>query len=164
MIKTRDLNIGALICAIAIPIAVGALSSLITAGAMKQYGSMNKPALSPPGWLFPVVWSILYTVMGIASYYVFTEDAEKSLKYNALLLYAGQLLLNFFWSILFFKFSLYLPAFFWLVAMWIMILVTIISFFYVNKLAGFLMIPYLLWTTFAAYLNFSTYKLSIAPM
>lgn len=160
MIKTSKLNIGALICAIAIPIAVGAVSSLITSDSMKQYANMSKPALSPPGWIFPIVWSVLYTMMGIASYYVFAEDADKTLKYNALLLYAGQLLLNFFWSILFFRFSLYLPAFFWLVAMWIMILVTIISFFYVNKVSGFLMIPYLLWTTFAAYLNFSVYKIN----
>ncbi|MDD6478441.1 MAG: tryptophan-rich sensory protein [Oscillospiraceae bacterium] len=141
---------------IAMPLIVGALSALFTMGAMKDFALINKPPLSPPAWLFPVVWTILYVLMGIASYLV-SKEKNSDL---ALLFYTVQLFFNFLWSIIFFNFQNYLFAFVWLVALWILILVTTVLFWRLNKTAGLLMIPYLLWVTFAGYLNFAIYLLN----
>ena len=131
---------------------------------MKEYFFLNKPPLSPPGWVFPIAWTILYVMMGLASYLVIHSMADKLLINRALVFYAIQLVLNFFWSILFFKCSLYLWAFVELIAMWAVIIVTTVFFFRASTPAGVMMIPYILWTTFAAYLNLAVYKLSITPM
>ncbi len=141
---------------IAMPLIVGALSALFTMGAMKDFAFINKPPLSPPAWLFPVAWTILYVLMGIASYLV-SKEKNSDL---ALLFYTVQLFFNFLWSIIFFNFQNYLFAFVWLVALWILILITTVLFWRLNKTAGLLMIPYLLWVTFAGYLNFAIYLLN----
>lgn len=141
---------------IAMPLIVGALSALFTMGAMKDFALINKPPLSPPAWLFPVAWTILYVLMGIASYLV-SKEKNSDL---ALLFYTVQLFFNFLWSIIFFNFQNYLFAFVWLVALWILILITTVLFWRLNKTAGLLMIPYLLWVTFAGYLNFAIYLLN----
>lgn len=146
-----------LITCIAIPLAVGSLSALLTQNNMETFASINKPALAPPGWLFPVVWTILYILMGIASYLVLTSGKAND---TALTVYGIQLVFNFFWSIIFFNLELYLFAFIWLVLLWLLILRTTILFYQISKLAGYLMIPYLLWVTFAGYLNFSIYLLN----
>lgn len=145
-----------LIC-IVIPLIVGGISAFLTRGNMQTFSTLNKPALSPPGWLFPVVWTLLYILMGIASYLVLIS---KRVSTNALTLYSIQLVFNFFWSIIFFKLSLYLFAFVWLVVLWILILKTTILFYQIEKPAGYLMIPYLLWVTFAGYLNLGIYLLN----
>ena len=145
-----------LLKAIALPLAVGASSALITMDAMKSFDSLNKPPLSPPAWLFPIAWSILYVLMGIASYLVSASDKEARAK-TALTVYGIQLFFNFFWSIIFFSFEAYLLAFIWLVLLWILIIVTAYLFYGINKTAGHLMIPYILWITFAGYLNFAIY-------
>ena len=137
-----------LIC-IAIPLVIGGISAFLTRGNMQTFSTLNKPALSPPGWLFPIVWTILYILMGIASYLVLISKKTST---NAFTLYSIQLIFNFFWSIIFFNLSLYLFAFVWLVALWILILKTTILFYQIEKPAGYLMIPYLLWVTFAGYL------------
>ncbi|MBQ9887322.1 MAG: tryptophan-rich sensory protein [Lachnospiraceae bacterium] len=142
---------------IAIPLAVGALSALLTRGSMKAFATINQPPLSPPGWLFPVVWTILYVLMGIASYLVLSSPQPNS---NALTVYAIQLFFNFAWSIIFFNMKQYLFAFIWLVILWLLILKTIILFYQSSKAAGYLMIPYLLWVTFAGYLNLAIYFLN----
>lgn len=141
---------------IAMPLIVGALSALFTMGAMKDFALINKPPLSPPAWLFPVAWTILYVLMGIASYLV-SKEKNSDL---ALLFYTVQLFFNFLWSIIFFNFQNYIFAFVWLVALWILILITTVLFWRLNKTAGLLMIPYLLWVTFAGYLNFAIYLLN----
>lgn len=146
-----------LIC-IAIPLAVGALSALLTRDAMAMFETVNKPALSPPGWLFPVVWTILYTLMGIASYIVL--ESGSPLKRSALTFYALQLIFNFFWSIIFFNLEAYLFAFVWLLILWALILVTMLKFYKISERTGDLMLPYLLWVTFAAYLNFGIYLMN----
>lgn len=154
----KRVNVFKLIVAIAIPLAVGILSSFITKDAMISFNAMKKPPLSPPGILFPIVWTILYILMGISSYliYYFDFDSNISLKKYRdewLILYTIQLIFNFFWSIIFFKFSLYYQAFAWLLILWILVLSLIIKSMKLNKVAGYLLLPYLAWMTFAGYLN-----------
>ncbi len=151
---------GLLALTVAIPLCIGGISALLTGDTMKDYAALQKPPLSPPSWVFPIVWTLLYMMMGIASYLVMRSGADLKLINRALLFYAIQLALNFFWSILFFKHGLYLWAFFEIVAMWAVIIVTAVDFFRTSKTAGLLMVPYVLWTTFAAYLNFATYRLN----
>lgn len=148
-----------LIIALLIPLLVGGLSALLSGG-MENFGTLNKPPLSPPGWLFPVVWSILYLMMGFASYLVYKSKAPTYQKNSALIAYGIQLFFNFFWSIIFFAWEKYLLAFIWLVLLWIFILITIIKFFAISKPAAYLMIPYLLWVTFAGYLNLGIFLLN----
>lgn len=138
---------------IVLPLLVGTISALLTRESMMLFAGVKKPPLSPPGWLFPVVWTILYTLMGIASYLMLTGEATKEEKGKALNVYLYQLLVNFLWSTWFFNFQWYLFAFFWLVLLWVMILVTTVRFYRISKTAGYLLIPYLLWVTFAGYLN-----------
>lgn len=151
---------GLLALTIAIPLLVGGLSAFITQDMMKEYFFLNKPPLSPPGWVFPVVWTILYILMGMASYMVIKSGADSSLISKAMIFYGIQLILNFIWSILFFKYSFYLLAFAELIAMMAAIIASTIMFFKTNRTAGLLMTPYILWTTFAAYLNLAVYNLS----
>lgn len=148
-----------LICLV-IPLLVGGLSALITRTGMDTFETINKPSLSPPGWLFPVVWTVLFILMGIASYLVLVSEKPQGEINRALTVYGIQLIFNFFWSIFFFNFSLYLFSFIWLVLLWLLILATAVLFYRISKLAGYLMIPYLLWVTFAGYLNFQIYLLN----
>ncbi len=148
-----------LIIALLIPVLTGALSALLSGG-MSNFSDLRKPPLSPPGWLFPVVWTILYLMMGFASYLVYTAKAPTYKKNSALLFYGIQLFFNFFWSIFFFRFEAYLFSFIWLIALWLLIIITLVKFYGVRKSAGLLLIPYLLWVTFAAYLNFAIYLLN----
>lgn len=150
-----------LIIAIIIPILVGGFSAFLTAGDMKGYETMPHPPLSPPGWLFPIVWTILYAVMGIASYLVYASDAEPDYKRKTLLFYAAQLIMNMFWSTLFFTYGLYLLALVWLLIMWVLIIICAFRFYKINRAAGLMMTALFVWTTFAAYLNAGTYILSL---
>ena len=150
-------NKSALIIAILIPIAVGTLSALFS-GRMSLYSQINKPSLSPPGFVFPIVWIILYILMGISSYIIYESDNPN--KGNALKTYAIQLFFNFWWSIIFFRFSLFLFAFLWLLSLIAIIIVMIYRFYKIKPLSAYLQIPYLLWCLFAAYLNFMIYRLN----
>lgn len=151
---------GLLIKCIAIPLVVGGIASWLSGGAMEAFQNLNKPPLSPPGWLFPVVWTILYTLMGISSYLVITSDANQSDIYRALSVYGYQLIVNFLWPTFFFNFQWYLFSFFWLVLLWILVLVMIILFYSISKKAAYLNIPYLVWLTFAGYLNLGIWLLN----
>lgn len=142
---------------ILLPLLVGAFSAFLTKDNMNIFEFLNKPPLSPPGFLFPIVWTILYILMGIASYLVLTSNKSDDF---ALIFYVIQLIFNFFWSILFFNFEAYLFSFIWLVILWILILITTILFYKISKPAGYFMIPYLLWVTFAGYLNLAIYFLN----
>lgn len=146
--------------AVALPLAVGGLSALITKDSMALFGALQKPPLSPPAWLFPAAWTLLYILMGLASYYVYTSDAPKNRKRTALSYYALSLIFNFGWPILFFNMEKYLAAFVWLCIMWILILAAAVQFWASDKKAGALMLPYLLWVTFAGYLNYGIYLLN----
>lgn len=146
--------------AIIIPLAVGAASAFFTSDGMKNlFPSVQKPPLSPPGWIFPVVWSILFILMGISSakIYLTPFSAEKR---KGLRLYIFQLAVNFFWSIIFFNFKEFLLAFIWLLLLLLLIVLMTVSFYKCDKKASYLQIPYILWVCFAGYLNFGIWFLS----
>ena len=147
-----------LIC-IAIPLAVGGLSALLTSGNMDLYTEIEQPALAPPGWLFPVVWTVLYVLMGIALYLVVITRTRED-KRNAVVSFGVQLFFNFFWSIIFFNARAFLFAFVWLIFLWLAIIANIYFFYKINKNAGKLLIPYLIWVTFAGYLNLAIFLLN----
>lgn len=155
--KFHNIHWKNLITAVAIPLAVGGLSAWITKDGMKAFETVNQPPLTPPMWLFPVVWSILFVLMGIASYLVVMQKGEDT---KALTLYTVQLIFNFFWSIWFFNLGWYLFAFLWLVALWILILATTVAFYRISKPAAWLMLPYLVWVAFAGYLNLGVWWLN----
>lgn len=144
---------------LALPLAVGGLSSLLSGG-MALYSQLNQPPLSPPGWIFPVVWTVLYLLMGYAAYLVQVSGQEPALIRKALIPYWLQLAANFLWPLLFFRGQLYLTALLWLVVLWVLIYLTIRSFSKVSERAGDLLIPYILWVTFAFYLNLGVYLLN----
>ncbi len=151
------IEIKKLIQCIALPLAVGLVSSFLSRSGMASFDQINKPPLSPPGWLFPIVWTILYIFMGIASYLILTSKKECRFP---LTVYGIQLIFNFFWPIFFFRLERYLFSFFWLVILWLLILAVILLFRQISKPAAYLMIPYLIWVTFAGYLNFAIFLLN----
>ena len=154
-INWKSLFINIIIC-----LGVGALSWLLTRNNMNLYETIKQPALAPPSWLFPVVWNILFILMGISCYLI--EETESADKTNATLAFWFQLFLNFIWSPVFFNLRNFGLAFIILIAMWFAILYMIISFYRINKTAALLQIPYLLWVTFAGYLNLQIYLLNTA--
>ena len=141
-----------LIISILISLGVGGLSALITSGSMDVYKTLVKPPLAPPSILFPIVWTILYILMGISSYLIYKSNDNDSLK-----VYALQLLINFIWPILFFVLKLRLLSFIWIILLLAIVLIMIIKFYRVNKLSAYLQIPYLIWVLFASYLNLGFY-------
>lgn len=141
------------IISILIALGVGGLSALLTMGNMDVYSQIVKPSFAPPGFIFPVVWSILYVLMGISSARVYIKGGN-------LFYYVIQLIFNFFWSIIFFNLEAYLLSFVWLVLMWIFIILMIVDFYKTDKPSACLQIPYLLWVTFAGVLNLMIYLLN----
>ncbi len=130
-------------------------------GNMDIYSDINKPPLAPPSILFPIVWTILYALMGVGSVLVYnTAGVSKLQKQNAWYVYFAQLAVNFFWSIIFFNLQAFLFSFLVILVLWLLILLMIIKFTEINKLAGLLQIPYLIWVTFAGYLNLMIYLLN----
>ncbi len=138
---------------IAVPLAVGGLAWLLSGNGAELYQTLQQPALSPPGWVFPIVWTVLYLLMGISSYLIATQDGDPVQRQKALRIYGIQLAVNFFWPILFFRLEAYTLSFVWLVLLWILIVVTIARFEAISPPAAWLLAPYLLWVTFAGYLN-----------
>ena len=144
---------------IAIALIVGGLSALFTNMGMDNYRLAEKPALTPPEIVFPIVWTILFTLMGISAARVWIATSDKG-KSGGLLIYIIQLFVNFLWSIFFFNLQAYGFSFFWLLFLWALILIMIISFSKTDKIAAYLQIPYFLWVSFAAYLNFMVWMLN----
>ena len=139
---------------------VGLLAGLLTKEATKAYSTtIVKPPLSPPGILFPIVWAILYLLMAIGAARVSLTGAAKA-RSDGLLLYSLQLIFNFFWSIIFFNFQAFGFAFVWLVILWVLILLMILTFRKADSLAAYLQIPYLVWVAFAGYLNVGVWMLN----
>ena len=146
-----------LLISLVIPLGVGGLASLLSGG-MGDYSKLVQPPLSPPGWVFPIVWTILYLLMGYASYRIYQrKDPGKK---QALQLYGIQLALNFVWPLVFFGGQWFLVAFFVLLLLWGAILLTIVSFSKIDQVAADLLLPYLLWVTFAGYLNLGVFLLN----
>ncbi len=141
------------ILALIVPVLVGALSGFLAGDSMASFAQLNKPVWAPPGWVFGPVWSILFVLMGISSYLVWTGEATDEKKEHALWLYGMQLVVNFFWSLIFFGGEWYFLAFLWLILLWILIWNTMTAFYEISNLAAYLMFPYLLWVTYAGVLN-----------
>lgn len=145
--------------AIAIPEAVGALAGFLTRDGVQAIDRLSQSALTPPSWVFPVVWTILYGLMGISSVRIWMAgDSPERTK--GLSLYLFQLIFNFFWSIFFFNMHAFGFSLLWLLGLWALILLMIQSFYKVDRLAAWLQIPYFLWVTFAAYLNYVVWQLN----
>lgn len=142
-----------LLIAVAIPLLVGAVAGLLTRNSMQVFEGLQQPPFAPPGVLFPIVWTILYALMGIASYLIYTSGKDPEEVSSALTVYGVQLVVNFLWPIVFFRFGWYTFAFFWLILLWVLVIYTILLFYRISKPAVWLMVPYLIWLTYAAYLN-----------
>lgn len=134
-----------------IPLAGGFISSRIAGDQMSDFGSMAKPPLAPPAWLFPIAWTILYLLMGLALLYL--VRSKNKYKEGAIALFVSQLLMNYIWSPVFFNMEEYWLAFAILITMWLTTIITAIVSYFVDKKAVLCLIPLILWTTFAAYLN-----------
>ena len=149
-----------LLAAVALPLAVGTLSSILVGDAVLEYAGMNKPPLSPPGWIFPAMWTLLYALMGFASWLVHISEASQPRKKRALGLYALQLAVNFVWPLIFFKAMWYLAAFFWLLLLWLLVIACTVRFYCIRRSAAWMLLPYVLWLSFAAYLNYGVWLLN----
>jgi len=140
---------------------VGILGSVFTAPAIPTwYATLNKPIFSPPNWLFAPVWTTLYALMGFAAFLVWREGLEKKPIKTALLIFAVQLGLNLFWSFLFFNLQNPFLALLEILLLWVFILLTIFRFAKISKPAALILLPYLLWVSFASLLNFSIFQLN----
>ena len=140
--------------------AVGFLAGWLTREGSAVYNAaVAKPPLSPPGIVFPIVWGVLYALMGIGAARIYLAPASEA-RTRSLILYLVQLGFNFFWSIIFFNLQAFGFAFLWILVLWGLILWMILSFRQVDPLAAWLQIPYFLWVTFAAYLNLAVWMLN----
>ena len=140
--------------------AVGLLSGLLSREGTALYAELlQKPPLSPPGWVFPVVWTILYGLMGLSAAIIYAAPPTQA-RSRGLNLFIAQLIVNFFWSPIFFNARAYGFALAWLLLLWVLVLLMILEFRKVDKTAALLQIPYILWLTFAAYLNYGVWQLN----
>ena len=155
--KTRTKPILTYVIFIAIALAVGGLSAALNAGKF-QTPDLARPPLSPPAWLFPIVWTILYTLMGVSGARVWLSGSPAA--GDALFLWAAQLLVNFLWTVFYFQFQALLLSFFWLLFLILLVILMVVRFHRIDCPAGRLQIPYLIWLCFAAYLNLATWLLN----
>jgi translocator protein len=150
-----------LFISILIPLLVGGIAGMFTSsGVTGWYAVANKPWFNPPNWIFAPVWTLLYILMGIALFLVWKSETGKIIKQTAITLFAVQMVLNFFWSFIFFKLQQPGWAFAEIILMWIMILFTILWFGKISSPAAWLLVPYICWVSFAAVLNYSIWKLN----
>ena len=157
----ENINRKLLIKNLTIPLLVGLISGFATKSANEDFrATAIQPFFSPPPWVFPVVWTILYILMGVSAYLIETADYNTGKKNQALITYYLSLIFNFFWSFIFFTFGAYLFAFIWLLVLLILVVVYTIKYYKINKTASLLNIPYILWLIFAGILNFSVYLLN----
>lgn len=144
---------------IAIPLGVGFVSYLIIKNFLDVYGTLNLPIFAPPAILFSIIWPILYALMGVSTFLIVMK--QKKIETASICVYAVQLFFNFAWPILFFVSNLYLFSSIWLLALLFFLIWMIVNFFAVSKSAGYLQVPYLVWTVFACVLNFSVFFLNL---
>lgn len=143
-----------LIGSILLPLTGSLLVGYLTKNSMAIYSSLEKPIFAPPGWIFGIVWPVIYIMMGLAAYRIYMiRDQGRDIG-RALFFYLVQLLLNLLWSFIFFSFRLYGLAFIELIILFVFVFITFIKFIKLDRIAGFLLIPYLLWLIFAGALNF----------
>ncbi len=155
--KILKLVVSILVCQ-----AAGLVGSLFTSPAISSwYATIQKPSFNPPNWVFAPAWTLLFLLMGISLYLVWSKNWQDQEKKKALFVFAFQLLLNILWSILFFGLQSPLYAFIEIIILWLAILFTIISFYKISKPAAYLLLPYILWVSFASILNFSILILNL---
>ncbi|WP_142414699.1 TspO/MBR family protein [Hathewaya massiliensis] len=152
--KNQKFNLFYFLLSIIITMGTGFISGILTKNSMQFYKELKKPIFSPPSFVFPIVWTILYFLMGVALYKILKLKSEGKNVNKALVLFFIQLFLNFLWPIIFFRKRLIFIAFLELILLIIFILFTIIEFYKKDKKAAYLLIPYILWCIFAAVLNF----------
>ncbi len=152
------LKLKPLITSLVISLGVSGLSSITIRGSSEIYKNLNRPPISPPSWIFPVVWTILYILMGISSYIIY--ESNSNIKNKALTVYITQLAVNFIWPILFFNLEMFLFSFIWLILLLGLVLYMTLLFYQIKPLAAYLQIPYILWLIFAGYLNLMIYILN----
>lgn len=141
--------------------AAGLVGSIFTTSKITTwYATLNKPSFNPPGWIFGPVWVTLYTMMGIAAYFVWQKRGDNPLVNMALVIFFIHLIFNALWSILFFGLQNPMWAFMEIVILWLMIVALIIIFYKIDRRAAYLLIPYLLWVSFASVLNFYIWNLN----
>ena len=148
------------IFSVAAALSVGLLSALFTMGSMGIYNDILTPLLAPPSWVFPVVWTILFFLMGVSAARIKLSAAPKQQKDSALRTYYLNLAVNFLWSIIFFNFRAFFFAFIWLLLLLALIIITIVKYYKIDKIAAYLQIPYALWVAFAGYLTFAIWWLN----
>lgn len=153
----KKINWHLLIISILVPNIIGFVIGLLTSS-NSNYTDFIQPDFAPPSWVFPVVWTVLYTLMGISYYLIFISHNPN--RPNALNIYKLQLIVNYFWSIIFFVLNLKLLAFFWIILLIILVTIMIIRFYNINKTSAYIQIPYLIWLIFASILNLSIYFLN----
>ena len=156
----KRLDIGAIIISILISEGIGIVAGCLTMDANMTYASLKKPIFSPPGIVFAIVWPILFLLMAVASYRVWSKHVTDKRVKGALITYGIQLILNFLWSMIFFRFNLIAIAFLELIVLLIFIIITAYKFYRIDRIAGYLMIPYILWVIFAGVLNYSLWILN----
>ena len=143
---------------ILIPLVLGGIIGLLNRSGFESFETIEKPSFAPSAVVFPIAWSILYLLMGLSSYIILKSSDEK--KRGALTAFYIQLAVNLVWPILFFALNEYFFAFLWLVLLIILEVITILLFYPINKTAAYLLLPYLLWSAFAAVLNYQIYVLN----
>jgi len=149
-----------LVASILIPLVIGFLGSFFTSSSVNNwYATINKPTFNPPNWIFGPVWTVLFFLIGISFYLVWKKGFGKN-KIKIIGIYALQLLLNFIWSLLFFGLQSPALALIEIIILWFVILANIIIFYKSTKIAGYILIPYLLWVSFATVLNFAIFILN----
>lgn len=155
------INFIGIISAIVVCQLAGAIGAVFTTPSIPTwYAGLNKPSFQPPNWLFGPAWTLLYTLMGIALYLIWTKGLSAAGVKTALVVFGIQLLLNTLWSILFFGMKNPALALIEIVILWVAILLTLVRFYAISRTAGLLLVPYLLWVSFATVLNFSIVRLN----
>ena len=144
---------------ILLTLAVGGLSGFLTSMGMDSFDALTKPPLTPPSFLFPIVWTVLFILMGVGAARIFMTEPTAA-RNRALIVYVVQLVVNFLWSIIFFNLQAYDFAFYWLILLWVLILTMIYLFCKVDKPAALIQTPYAIWVTFAGYLNLMIWLLN----
>lgn len=155
----KKINWKMLILYIVFALVAGGIGALL-GGNMEEFENVNKPSFSPPAITFPIVWTILYVLMGISSYLVCANKTDKKFKKRACCIYLLQLTVNVLWSLFFFRLRWYFFSFIWAVLLALSVLIMIVKFYKIKPLAGYLQIPYLIWTIFASILTYAIYTLN----
>ncbi len=155
----KKINYKMLIFYILFALLFGGIGAIL-GGNFSDLAEINKPAFAPPAILFPIVWSILYILMGVSSYLVCESYESDDDKKSAGIIYIIQLIVNALWTLFFFRLKWYLFSFIWIILLIVLVIIMIIKFYNINKVAGYLQIPYLLWISFASILNFAIYLLN----